>query len=274
MGLRQGTAWTSHQFMAFPHRKTIKDRQPFTLTQSYRQFRVPSSPHIHVVWLWKEAREPGENPQGFKHTVNMQTAHRKAPGRDRTHDLLALRRPLHHLVTPGKSCRVIVYKWVAFHTSNLHSWSTGFLGSRTVLADRPRNHLASPPLMGFPPRKHKSHTYWWTVKEMVPSVSYWSSKADVQSCWLHLGICCYFGDCYMSSWSHLLSRIVTCILDRQRALHTLSPGSALPDSLGLHWLVAGWSHVSCTASSWCSHLGKYTPTQHFECDSFEQTVLM
>lgn len=184
--------------------------------------------------------------------------HRKAPGRDRIHDLLALRRPLHHLVAPGTSCRVIVYKWVAFHTSNLHSWSTGFLGSRTVLADRPRNQLASPPLMGFPPRKHKSHTYWWTVKEMVPSVSYWSGNADVQSCWLHLGICCYFGDCYVSSRSHLLSRIVTCILDRERAPHTLSPGSALPDSLGLHWLVAGWSHVSCTASSWCSHLGKYT----------------
>lgn len=43
-------------------------------------------------------------------------------------------------------------------TSNLHSWSAALLGSRTVLAHRPRNQLAPPPLVGFPPTKRTVHS--------------------------------------------------------------------------------------------------------------------
>lgn len=90
---------------------------------------------------------------------------------DPTCNLLALSRLPHHRVPPGTSCRLSVYTRVALHTSDLHSWSTGLLGPRTVLADRPRNQLASPPLVAFPPTKSTSR-HWRDVQKVALSTSY------------------------------------------------------------------------------------------------------
>lgn len=63
-----------------------------------------------------------------------------------------------NICTRTFTVRPVCLLCIFFRTSNLHSWSTGFLGSGTVLAHRPRDQLASPPLVGFPPTKRTSHT--------------------------------------------------------------------------------------------------------------------
>ena len=94
-GERQGTPWTGHQSITWPH----TDKQPCTLTLTPRDNLVTDQPNMHVFGLWQEAGVPGENPrlQG----ENMQSPHRKAPVAIRTRRLEAMVLTTTPLRSPG-----------------------------------------------------------------------------------------------------------------------------------------------------------------------------
>lgn len=47
---------------------------------------------------------------------------------------------------------------IGFFTSRLKSWSTGLLRTGAVLSEKPRDQLALPPFVGFPPGMKQDRT--------------------------------------------------------------------------------------------------------------------
>ena len=86
-GKRQGTPWMGGQPIAG---LTLKDKETFTLTLTYSQFRLINSPDKHVFGSWEETGVLAENPH--MHRNNMQTPHRKAGDEIQTPNLLSVRR--------------------------------------------------------------------------------------------------------------------------------------------------------------------------------------
>ena len=85
------------------YRRANTQRQTFTLTNTYGQFRLINWPDKHVFGSGEETGLPGENPR--MHRENMQTPHRTARAEIQTPNLLAVRRPPLHRTTRDTICR-------------------------------------------------------------------------------------------------------------------------------------------------------------------------